>query len=69
MVRITIADNKSKQSIIMIKDKNKEVYTSPITEALELRFEGLICLSNYGEDNAPGQSFSGGNTIFDPVDF
>lgn len=26
----------------MIKDKNKEVYTSPITEALELRFEGCL---------------------------
>lgn len=26
----------------MIKDKNKEVYTSPITEALELRFEASL---------------------------
>jgi len=35
-------ENKSITSIIMIKDKNKEVYTSPITEALELRFEGNL---------------------------
>lgn len=32
----------------MIKDKNKEVYTSPITEALELRFEGVLCGSPDG---------------------
>lgn len=37
----------------MIKDKNKEVYTSPITEALELNFEGVLCGSKdgvFGED-------------------
>lgn len=35
-------ENKSITSIIMIKDKNKEVYTSPITEALELHFEAPL---------------------------
>lgn len=46
----------------MIKDKNKEVYTSPITEALEMRFEGVLCGSpNYGDPGAPGGSFGPGN--------
>ena len=48
--------------------KEKEVYTSPITETLELRFEGIICES-YGADNAPGNSFFGSNIIDDPNDF
>ncbi len=29
----------------MIKDKNKEVYTSPQTEVLVVRFEGVVCTS------------------------
>lgn len=54
-------ENKSITSIIMIKDKNKEVYTSPITEALELHFEGVLCGSpDYGDPGAPG-SFGPGN--------
>ena len=40
----------------MIKDKNKEVYTSPITEALELRYEGVICGSNFGDPGQPGSA-------------
>ena len=31
----------------------KEVYTSPTTEVLELRFEGVVCQS-YGTTGAPG---------------
>ena len=34
--------------------KEKEVYTSPITETLELRFEGIICES-------PNDSVFGGD--------
>ena len=52
-------ENKSITSIIMIKDKNKEVYTSPITEALELCFEGALM------DASPffgGTGFPGGDT-------
>ena len=29
----------------MIKEKQKEVYTSPLTEVLVVRFEGVVCTS------------------------
>ena len=37
----------------MIKDKTKEVYTSPQTEVLMLEYEGLICEST-GDTSIPG---------------
>ena len=44
--------------------KHKLFYTQPTTDLLELRSEGIICLSNFGTDNAPGLIFStDGDTI------
>lgn len=54
-------ENKSITSIIMFKDKNKEVYTSPITEALELRFEGTILDASTNESFGEKENWSGSN--------
>ena len=46
----------------MIKDKNKEVYTSPQTEVLEVRFEGIVCQSLNGDNVIePGTNDNWGN--------
>lgn len=37
----------------MIKEKQKEVYTSPTTDALEILSESMICQS-YGANGAAG---------------
>ncbi len=45
-------------------------YTVPTAQALVLQPEGtLLNLSNYGDNNAPGQNFGGGNVLEAPVDF
>lgn len=45
-------------------------YTVPTAQALVLQPEGtLLNLSNYGDPNAPGQNFGGGNVLEDPEDF
>lgn len=41
----------------MIKDKNKEVYTSPITEALELNLECGILITSDPKSN-PNNGYS-----------
>lgn len=43
----------------MIKDKNKEVYTSPITEALELNLEGTILDASTNESFTEPETWSG----------
>ena len=35
----------------MIKDKNKEVYTSPQTEVLVVNTEGMVCGSPWDSNN------------------
>lgn len=48
---------------------NKKLfYTQPTTDLLELRSEGLICLSNFGQDNAPGVIFSSGDDTIITID-
>ena len=46
----------------MIKDKNKEVYTSPITEALELRTEESILVIS-GPGSGYNNSGNAGNSL------
>ena len=45
--------NQTKTDIVMIQEKQKEVYSSPTTEALEFSVEGVMCQSptgGFGED-------------------
>lgn len=50
--------------------KERIPYTAPVALTLVLEPAGtLLEWSNYGENNAPGQGFSGGNIIDNPQDF
>ena len=45
-------------------------YSAPLVQVVELCLEaGLMNPSNFGNSNAPGQHFVGGNIIDDPDDF
>ena len=48
---------------------NKKLfYTQPTTDLLEVEVEGLVCLSNFGQDNAPGIVFSSGEGTIISID-
>ena len=50
----------------MTKEKQKEVYTSPTTEALVVGFEGIVCASlTYGDEGAAGGEQSYNNYDYD----
>lgn len=50
--------------------KERIVYSAPQVRPVVLQPEGaLLDLSNYGDNNAPGQAFDGGNIINNPLDF
>ena len=73
-VKVSIAlfkntENKSITSIIMIKDKNKEVYTSPLTEVLVVRFEDSILVvsgpgSGYNDSGNAGNNMTEDDSFF-----
>lgn len=45
-------------------------YTAPAAQPLVLQPEGtLLNLSNYGNNNAPGQGFDGGNILDEDEDY
>lgn len=45
-------------------------YSTPLVQVVELSLEaGLMNPSNFGDANAPGQDFDGGNIIDIPLPF
>ena len=50
--------------------KEHSTYIVPEAQPIVLKPQGtLLNLSNFGNDNAPGQAFDGGNIINNPLDF
>ncbi len=50
--------------------KERIIYTAPTAQPIVLQPEGaLLNLSNYGDNNAPGEGFGGGNVLDNPLDF
>lgn len=46
------------------------VYNAPQVRPIVLQLEGtLLELSNFGDTNAPGEGFGGGNILDNPTDF
>ena len=50
--------------------KERIVYSAPKVCPVVLQPEGaLLNLSNFGDNNAPGEGFGGGNILDNPTDF
>ena len=58
-------------AIIQSYMEKNSVYLPPVAEVILMQSsESLLNLSNFGDTNTPGQSFTPGDTVIDyPVDF